>query len=106
MTGVSLTSDHLGKITPERYELLVRAAKYRLRNAVPADWKSDRWPTVFTGTCDEKPAALFLNDTDETLTFRFAEWGLPAQMNEVLIGRGAIQSELSLPPHDAAFAVS
>ena len=106
LTGVSLTSDHLGKITPERYELLVRAAKYRLRNAVPADWKSDRWPTVFTGTCDEKPAALFLNDTDETLTFRVAEWGLPAQMNEVLIGRGAIQSELSLPPHDAAFAVS
>ena len=105
LTGVSITSDHLGKITPERYELLACAAKYRLRDAVPADWKAGRWPTVFTGTCDGKPAALFINDTEEELTFRFTDWGLPELCREVLIGCGAVSGELKLPAHDAAFVI-
>ena len=106
LTGVALTSDHLGKISDDRYEILAAAAELRLSDAYPADWEADRWPTVFTGKCGEKRAALFLNDTEEELVFEFARWGLPETCIEKLAQKGKVVSQLAVPAHDAAFVIA
>ena len=92
LTGVALTSDHLGNISDDRYEILAAAAELRLSDAYPADWEADRWPTVFTGKCGEKRAALFLNDTEEELVFEFARWGLPETCMEKLAQKGKVMN--------------
>lgn len=106
LTGVSLTSDHLGRITPERMALLECAGKYRLKNPQPAGWNVDRWPRVFTGSVDGKNGAIFVNDSGREIRFVFSEFGLPDVCCEKLIGLGEVSGEIVLPPHDAAFVVS
>ena len=106
LTGVCLTSDHLGRITPERMEILERAAKYRLRDGVPADETAYRWPYTFTGTVNGKKAALLINISDGEKSWNFADFGLPDECEEVLIGQGIVKKSLTLPAHDAALIIS
>ena len=105
LTGVSITSDHLGTIAPERYRLLELAASLRLRDAAPARWEPFRWPQVFTGTVDGRKAAAFVNDTGQEMTFELSEGMLNASAEEVLIGLGRISGPLTLPPRDAALLI-
>ena len=105
LTGVCITSDHLGTIAPDRLELLGRAARYRLRDAMPADWKPYRWPQIFTGTVDGKKAAAVINDSDETITYDFAQLELTGTAEEVLQPLGECTGSLTLPAHDAALLI-
>ena len=105
LTGVSITSDHLGRIAPDRLELLGRAARYRLRNAMPADWEPDRWPQIFTGSVDGQNAAAVVNDSDKTMTYDFAALGLTGTAQEVLQPMGKLTGTITLPPHDAALLI-
>ena len=105
LTGVSITSDHLGRIAPDRLELLGRAARYRLRNAMPADWEPDRWPQIFTGSVDGQNAAAVVNDSDKTMTYDFAALGLTGTAQEVLQPMGKLTGSITLPPHDAALLI-
>lgn len=106
LTGVALTSDHLGRITPERLALLECAAQFRLKDPIPAKWSVNRWPCVFTGSVNGKNGAIFVNDSEKEMHFSFAEFGLPEKCCEKLIGLGEVEKELILPPHDAAFVIA
>lgn len=106
LTGVSLTSDHLGRITPDRLALLECAAKYRLKDPVPAKWMVNRWPCAFSGTADGKKAVLFVNDSEQKMHFAFSAFGLPGECSEKLIGLGRVTGEIVLPAHDAAFVIA
>ena len=62
LTGISITSDNLKTIAPERKRLLTKAATYRLHNPQPLSWYGDcEYPLIFTGTMDGKPAAAIFN---------------------------------------------
>ena len=102
LTGVAITSDHLGTIAPDRLALLGRTARYRLKEARPHNWVCNRWPYAFTGTVDGKKAALLLNDSNEPITFKFAELGLSASCRELLQEAGEVVDSFTLAPHDAA----
>ena len=106
LTGICLTSDHFGRITPDRLEILERAARYRLRDGRPLDDAPFRWPYTFTGTVDGKKAALLINISNEEKNWNFAEAGLPETCEEVLIGKGLVNQSLTLPAHDAALIIS
>ena len=106
LTGICLTSDHLGRITSERMEILERAAKYRLKNALPEDFASYRWPYTFSGTVNGKKALLLLNISEKEKTWKFSDYGLPETCCEVLIGQGGVTGKLTLPPHDAALVIA
>ena len=106
LTGIALTSDHLGKISPDRLKILERAARYRLENAYPVDEAANRWPYTFTGTADGKPAALLLNLSEEEKTWVFADYDLPEVCSETLIGMGGVKHSLTLPSHDAALVIA
>ena len=106
LTGICLTSDHLGRITSERMEILERAAKYRLKNALPEDFASYRWPYTFSGTVNGKKALLLLNISEKEKTWKFSDYGLPETCCEVLIGQGGVTGKLTLPFHDAALVIA
>ncbi len=106
LTGVSLTSDHLGRITPERRAILECAAKYHLENALPGRWEKNHWPYAFTGTVNGKLAALLMNVSGFDMHYSFTEYGLPGKCREVLIGLGSVSEKLTLPPHDAALVIA
>lgn len=106
LTGIALTSDHLGKISPERFKILERAARYRLKNAYPVDEAVNRWPYTFTGTVDGKPAALLLNLSGKEKNWNFTDYDLPEICSETLIGMGYVRNSLTLPPHDAALVIA
>ena len=106
LTGIALTSDHLGKLSPERWKLLERAARYRLKNAYPADEAVNRWPYTFTGTVDGIPAALLLNLGNKKKTWIFADYNLPEICTENMIGLEQVRESLTLPPHDAALIIA
>ena len=105
LTGVSITSDHLGRIAPDRLELLGKAARYRLRNAMPVDWVPNRWPQIFSGSVDGKNATAIINDSDKTLTYHFESLNLTGTAEEVLQPMGKVTGSITLPPHDAALLI-
>lgn len=106
LTGVCITSDHLGTISPERMALLERAAKYRLRDAKPENWQPDSWPQVFVGSVDGKRAAAIFNDSTESQSYNLAELGFENGVMELLHPIGAVGKELILLPHDGALIVA
>ncbi|MBQ9787312.1 MAG: alpha-galactosidase [Lentisphaeria bacterium] len=106
VTGVCITSDHLGTIAPERMALLERAAKYRLRDVRPLDWYPDTWAQVFTGKLDGKPAAAIFNDSETTRHYDLAAMGFENGVEELLHPMGKISGELVLEAHDGALIVA
>lgn len=102
VTGVCITSDNLGTISPERMALLDRAARYRLRDARPENWIADTWPQIFSGKLDGRPAAAIFNDSTETRCYNLAELGFENGVMELLHPQGYLGRELILAPHDAA----
>lgn len=104
LSGIAITSDHLGRIAPERLELLGKSARYRLRDARPWRWPLDSWPQVFSGLVDGKKAFAIFNDTDMEQTYDLEEFGLKTA-EEVLHPKGFISGKITLISHDAALLI-
>lgn len=105
LTGVAITSDHLGRIATERLDLLGKAARYRLRHARPLEWASDRWPQIFEGTIDGRRGIALINDAAVPVTYDFAKLGLTGEAEELLQGLGKVTGQITLEPHDAALLI-
>ncbi len=101
MTGVALTSDHLGTIDPERLGLLAKARNLRMRNVRPILTQPNQWPQSFSGILDGHPAAALFNDTECEKSWTFSELGLQERCVELLDGE-TFTGTITLPPHDAA----
>ncbi len=99
LTGIAITSDHLGTIAPDRLALLEKAAKYRLRDARPWKWELDSWAQVFTGTIDGKFGAVIFNDTLTEQTFDLEAIGF-TQAEELLHPLGVQGKTITIAPHD------
>ncbi len=107
ITGICTTSDNFRTIDENRLALLERAAKYRLRDARPFEWKTGCWPQVFTGRLDDgRRAAAIFNDCDHEMTYEFTAYGLPEQCEELLDAPSVRKLKIILPPHDAALLAS
>ena len=106
LTGVCITSDHLGTISNERMALLERAATLRLRDVRPGKWVKDTWCQIFTGKLDGKKAAAIFNDSLETRRYDLAELGFENGAMELLHPMGFVTGELILAPHDGALIVA
>ena len=100
MTGVSLTSDHLGKINANRNELLAKAQNIRMRDARPMKVVPNTWPREFEGTIDGQRAVALINDTEAPITWQMADLNLPEECRDLLDERKVI-GEITLDPHDA-----
>lgn len=105
LTGISVTSDNLNTIAPDRLALLKKAVHFRLHEPCPHQWKPDSWPQVFLGTCRGRRAAAIFNDSNEAMQYSLAELGFAHTANEVLQDLGRIAGTLTLPPHDAALLI-
>ena len=90
LTGIAITSDHLGHIAANRLALLERAAKYRLRDVRPWKWPLDSWAQVFTGSIDGKFGAATFDL--EAIGFKHAE--------ELLHPMGDQGKLIVIAPHD------
>ena len=101
LTGVSLTSDNLATIAPDRNRLLGAAQKYRLRDAKPFNYILWQWPQFFEGTIDGKRGVAVFNDSEKPLRCDFASLGLPQRCAEILTD-ATYSYGVELPPHDAA----
>lgn len=106
MTGVSLTSDNLSVIEPERLEILGRAANIRMRDVIPVKWLYG-WPEIFTGTVDGKHAVAVVNLGDEWKEFAFDTICLDPEKEaeEILHPQGKRKYTIAIPPHDAVLLV-
>ncbi|MBE6385377.1 MAG: alpha-galactosidase [Lentisphaerae bacterium] len=100
ITGVALTSDHLGKIDADRNALLAKAQNIRMRDARPMNVKPNIWPREIEGTIDGKRAVALVNDTCEPMTWKSADIGLSEKMYDLLDG-GEFNGEVTLASHEA-----
>mgnify|MGYP003294113033 CR=1 FL=1 len=100
MSGVALTSDHLGTINPDRNALLAKAQDIRMKNARPMRSIANQWPMEFEGTIDGKHAVALINDTDTLKTWTLAELNLPEICTDLLDEKKVIH-EISIDPGDA-----
>ena len=101
LTGISITSDRLDTIAPDRLHLLGLAQKYRMRNVRPFRQIPGQWPFFFEGTIAGKRSVAVFNDSAGKLPCRFEELGLPEKCLEILTEK-SVRNELTVPPHDAA----
>ena len=100
MTGVALTSDHLGTINADRNALLAKAQDIRMRDARPFKVTPGVWPRAFEGTVEGRRAVALVNDTEQEITWTAKELELPENCVDLLDGR-RILSQIALAPHDA-----
>ncbi len=107
MTGISLTSDNLSTILPERLEILGKAAKLRMRDVMPIKWESMTWPQTFSGTVAGKKAAAIINDTEIMQEYKFEDLLLDPEKDaeEILQDLGKRKYTVCVPPHDAVLLV-
>ena len=101
MTGVSLTSDHLGTINPERNALLAKAQDIRMREVRPLNSIPNIWPMEFEGTVNGKRAVALVNDTPAVKVWKLADLGLPEQVYDLLDDRKVFH-EITMNGEDAA----
>ena len=104
MTGVALTSDHLGKIDADRNALLAKAQNIRMRDARPMNVSPNVWPREVEGTIDGKRAVGLVNDTPEPITWKFADIKLGAKCKDLLDDK-TYADEITLASHDAVLLV-
>lgn len=105
MTGICLTSDHLGTINPERNALLAKAQNIRMRNVRPLNSIPNIWPMEFEGTVEGKRAVALINDIAAPKTWKLADLGLPGRCRDLLDDR-IVSVEITLNVDDAALLVS
>jgi alpha-galactosidase len=106
ITGISITSDNLKTIAPERVKYLRKGAEYRLAAPIPREWyPKHTWPFVFNGTVNGKNAAAIFNWSEEEVTFDLSEIGLPSAADE-LLQEVECTGKITLAPHDGALLVA
>lgn len=105
MTGVSLTSDHLGTINPDRNALLAKAQNIRMRNVMPFNVTPNIWPRTFEGTVEGKRAVALVNDTESPLSWKMEHLRMPEKCSDLLDEKTVIH-EITLVPHDAVLLVA
>ena len=104
MTGVSLTSDHLGTINPERNALLAKAQNIRMRDARPLSSIPNIWPMEFEGSVEGKRAVALVNDTEGIKTWKLADLELPEHCYDLLDDRKVFH-EITMNGEDAALLI-
>jgi len=105
MTGVSLTSDHLGTIDAERLKLLAKAQNIRMRDVQPLlDTPPYAWPMVYEGSIDGQRAVAVVNDTLQVRTWRMQELGMSENCFD-LLDEKPICGKLRLESEDAVLLV-
>lgn len=105
MTGVSLTSDHLGTINPERNALLAKAQNIRMREVRPLNSIPNIWPMEFEGMIEGKRAVALVNDTEGIKTWKLADLVLPEHCYDLLDGRKVFR-EITMNGEDAAVLIA
>lgn len=107
LTGVSITSDNLRTIAPDRFELLARGANIRMRDVRPYSCALGTWPQIFTGTVDGAPAAAIINDSENDMDYAFEDIGLDKtkEAEEILQPLGMRKYLITVSPHDAVLLV-
>ena len=106
LTGVTITSDNLATIAPERMRLLDLAATTRMKDLQPFDWKTFVWTRTWEGTIDGKRAVAIFNDTDSAKEYTLEKLGLKPGANEILKNAGTVCDHVRIEPHDAMLLVS
>lgn len=104
MTGVALTSDHLGTINPDRLSLLAKAQNIRMRDAQPMKGEPDVWPMEFEGVIGGKRAVAVVNDSRIIRTWKLSELGFNGNCIDLLDDK-KVTFELTLSPEDAVLLV-
>lgn len=102
LTGISVTSDNLRTIAPERLKLLGKSVSLRLFEPVPESWACDTWCQVFKGRCNGKSGVIIFNDSAEPCSFDLTELGFAEGVAEELLQERRICRVLQVPPHDGA----
>ena len=105
VTGVSITSDRLDKMSADRIELLQKSAKLRMNQAMPIDWKDRHWPHVYKGTMNGKFALAIFNFSDFNQSWQLEDFGFKNSAEELLHPMGKIEKQIKLEPKDAALLV-
>ena len=105
MTGVALTSDHLGRINPDRNQLLAKAQNIRMRSVRPLFTVPNVWPMEFEGTIEGKPAVALVNDSGTEKTWKLEDLGLSSRCTDLLEDK-EILHEVTLADGDAVLLVN
>ena len=84
MSGVAFTSDHLGKINPDRNALLAKAQNIRMRHARPYNSLPNCWPEMFEGEINGKRAVAVVNFSSENRSFTLNSLLLPEKCFDLL----------------------
>ncbi|MBQ9755853.1 MAG: alpha-galactosidase [Lentisphaeria bacterium] len=104
MTGVSLTSDHLGTINPDRNRLLAKAQDIRMHDPRPLHAQPNIWPREYEGFIDGKRAVALVNDTEKPLTWKMADITMSEECFDLLDDKKVFH-EITLDPHDAVLLI-
>lgn len=105
MTGVALTSDHLGLINPDRNKLLAKAQNIRMRSVRPLFTVPNVWPMEFEGTIEGKRAVALVNTSGEEKTWSLKELNLSGCCMDLLEDK-EILHEITLADGDAVLLVN
>ena len=105
MSGVALTSDHLGTIAPDRNLLLAKGQDIRMRDARPYKSVPNIWPMLFEGTVNGRRAVVAANYGDKTLSWSLEELELPENCIDLLDDK-KVFNRIELAPHDAVLLVA
>ena len=105
MTGVALTSDHLGRINPDRNQLLAKAQNIRMRSVRPLFPVPNVCPMEFEGTIEGKPAVALVNDSGTEKTWKLEDLGLSSRCTDLLEDK-EILHEVTLADGDAVLLVN
>lgn len=104
MTGVSLTSDHLGRISPERNALLAKSQNIRMRDPRPLKSVPNCFPAEWEGMIDGNRAVALVNDTGKVKSWLLADLGLPEHCYDLLDDR-KIFHEITMESCNAALLI-
>ena len=101
MTGVCITSDHLGTIASDRLDLLGKAQNLRMCDVKPVltGYKCE-WPSIYEGTLNGQRALALLNETPSSIRYIFSDLNLPDKCVDLLDEKKYFK-EFELPSHDA-----
>lgn len=102
LTGVALTSDRLDKMSPERINLLGKAATLRMRDIKPLEHKDKLWLNVFGGTMDGVYSVAIFNYSNMARRWDLRKLGFQrGRAEELLHPLGPMSGSIEVPSHDA-----
>ena len=106
LSGVIITSDHVGHLSPSRLSLLQRASSLRLRNPKPIHWRAGYWHQVFEGMVGGRRAVAIFNDSPHSQNWHRNDLDFCAGAEEVLHPMGKAPAVITVPGHDAVLLIA